>query len=113
MGQQHDRRRQGPCRQGVPAVSRDERCATCEWWQAGAPARATWESLPGHPEMFLGVCTYYPPVLVGTEAQTATALFPRTHQNRRCGSWTERDEATGDERTPAGFVVEAAERRSA
>ena len=94
-------------------MSADERCATCEWWQAGAPAQSTWESLPGHPEMFLGVCTVNPPVLIGDDPSTARPMFPRTHQNRRCGSWTERVEACGSERAPAGFVVNEVERRSA
>ncbi|WP_242115498.1 hypothetical protein [Sphingomonas lacusdianchii] len=96
-------------------MSADERCATCEWWQAGAPAQSTWESLPGQPEMFLGVCTVNPPVLIGADPNTAKPMFPRTHQNRRCGSWTERegDDPDGGERAPTASVVNLADRKAA
>ncbi|MEN2746450.1 hypothetical protein [Sphingomonas sp. T9W2] len=94
-------------------MSADERCATCEWWQAGAPARAYAETLPGNPEMFLGVCIVNPPMIVGSDPQTATPMFPRTHQNRRCAAWEEREvgDPNDGERAPTGFVVNLADHR--
>lgn len=83
-----------------------ERCATCEWWQAGAPARAYAENLPGSPEMFLGACIANPPMIVGGDPQTATSMFPRTHENRRCAAWEPRENVE-----PKGAVVRLAERR--
>lgn len=91
----------------------DERCATCEWWQAGAPARAYAETLPGSPEMFLGVCIVNPPMIVGDDPQTATPMFPRTHETRRCAAWEPREQSdpTGDKLLVRGAVVNLSDHR--
>lgn len=90
-----------------------ERCANCEWWERGRPAFASWETLPGEPEQFLGVCTIDPPRLVGDTTRTVRAMFPQTHESRRCGAWEEReaDDPNDGERAPTGFVVNLADHR--
>lgn len=88
------------------------RCSTCKWWEVGKPPRASWETLPGTPEMFLGACTVVPPTIVGVNPEHARTMFPQTHMSRSCGWWTEDDgdEDGGDE---TADVVPIGERQAA
>jgi hypothetical protein len=93
----------------------EESCASCSYWNQGAPENAmATRAIPEDP--MIGTCEKYSPSIVSRPHYHGT-FYPRTHATRCCGDWMPNyyhEDPDGGEEVPVpeGKVVAFGKRRA-
>lgn len=81
------------------------RCETCRWWHEGLSELATAAAAPAPTaKARVGSCQVAPPTMVAS-VHFPVSLWPISHADRGCGSWTPRAEQNAGNVVPIGSAA--------